>query len=199
MWPFKSKYQKLKREDVVDSICQLEKQESDIEQGIIEKTKQIEDLMRRGKAEKNRDMQLFLAKKITMLKEEKEADIKRGMYLLYNIKLAKRLKDAIDDNQFIANTGKISMRNLLADQKGLAKFLNKALNTKVKDEQILTSADEIFNEIQDSYEANDTIYGVQKNDDALLAMFETDKALDDDLDIEQSQYEETKDADSSAN
>ncbi len=199
MWPFKSKYQKLKREDVVDSICQLEKQESDIEQGIIEKTKQIDDLMRRGKAEKNRDMQLFLAKKITMLKEEKEADIKRGMYLLYNIKLAKRLKDAIDDNQFIANTGKISMRNLLADQKGLAKFLNKALNTKVKDEQILTSADEIFNEIQDSYEANDTIYGVQKNDDALLAMFETDKALDDDLDIEQSQYEETKDADSSAN
>ena len=121
------------------------------------------------------------------------------MYLLYNIKLAKRLKDAIDDNQFIANTGKISMRNLLADQKGLAKFLNKALNTKVKDEQILTSADEIFNEIQDSYEANDTIYGVQKNDDALLAMFETDKALDDDLDIEQSQYEESKDADSSAN
>ncbi|MBR5191792.1 MAG: hypothetical protein IKW33_00085 [Clostridia bacterium] len=199
MWPFKSKYQKLKREDVVDSICQLEKQEADIEQGIIEKTKQIEDLMRKGKAEKNRDMQLFLAKKITMLKEEKEADIKRGMYLLYNIKLAKRLKDAIDDNQFIANTGKISMRNLLADQKGLAKFLNKALNTKVKDEQILTSADEIFNEIQDSYEANDNIYGVQKNDDALLAMFETEKGLDEDLDIEQSQFDEEKEADSSAN
>ena len=199
MWPFKSKYDKLKREDVVDSICQLEKQEADIEQGIIEKTKQIEELMRRGKAEKNRDMQLFLAKKITMLKEEKEADIKHGMYLLYNIKLAKRLKDAIDDNQFIANTGKVSMRNLLADQKGLAKFLNKALNTKVKDEQILTSADEIFTEVQDSYEENSTIYGVQKNDDALLAMFETDKALDDDLDMAEATTEDDAKAESSAN
>lgn len=49
MWPFKSKYDKLKREEVVDAICTLEKQEADIESGIVDRAKKIEELLERAK------------------------------------------------------------------------------------------------------------------------------------------------------
>ena len=50
MWPFKKdKFKKLKREDVVDSIVELEKQEMALEEGIIAKAKQIEEMLEKGK------------------------------------------------------------------------------------------------------------------------------------------------------
>ncbi len=183
MWPFKSKYDKLKREEVVDAICTLEKQEADIESGIVERAKQIEVLMEKGKQEKSREIKLFYAKKITDLKEENQADVKRGMYLLYNVKLMRKLKAAIDDNTFFANTGKVSLGNLLADQRGLAVFLNKALNTKVQGENVLTAADDTWMEVQSGYVENERIYGVGSHDDELLAMFETEKQLDDEREM----------------
>ncbi len=190
MWPFKSKYQKLKREDVVDAICNLEKQQQDIETGIVEKTKDIEDLLEKGKVEKNNELKKFYAKKIMNLKEECNEDVKRGMYLLYNIRLMKRLKSAIDDNSFFANTGKVSLGNLLGDQKGLAKFLNKALNTKVKSENVLTSADDIWNEIQSGYVENEQIYGVNEQDDQLLAIFENADEVNSELGVDTSSNNE---------
>ena len=190
MWPFKSKYQKLKREDVVDAICNLEKQQQDIETGIVEKTKDIEDLHEKGKVEKNNEIKKFYAKKIMNLKEECNEDVKRGMYLLYNIRLMKRLKSAIDDNSFFANTGKVSLGNLLGDQKGLAKFLNKALNTKVKSENVLTSADDIWNEIQSGYVENEQIYGVNEQDDQLLAIFENADEVNSELGVDTSSNNE---------
>ena len=46
MWPFKkSKFAKLEREDVVDSICDLEKQESDLERSIADSSKKIDELI----------------------------------------------------------------------------------------------------------------------------------------------------------
>ena len=195
MWPFKKdKFKKLKREDVVNAIIELEKQESDIERGIVEKTKQIEDLMKKGRLEKSQDLKLFYVKKIAHLQEEKKEDINRGMYLLYNSRLLNKLKNAIDDNSFFANTGKISLNNLLSDQKNLAKFLNKALNTKVMAEDVLTDADDTFNEIKGLYEENQKIYGVNSNDDELLALLETgDAEL---MGMEEVEVEDKKIADS---
>ena len=159
MWPFKSKFDKLKREDVVEAICTLEKQEADIETGITERAKQINDLMEKGRKEKSRELRLFYAKKINDLKEENESDVKRGMYLLYNVKLLRKLKTSIDDNTFFANTGKVSLGNLLADQRGLAVFLNKALNTRVQGENVLTAADEVeYNTSFIKYVYSDAIY-----------------------------------------
>lgn len=97
---------------------------------------------------------------------------------MYNMKLLRKLKSTIDDNEFFVRTGKVSLGNLLADQKGLAQFLNKALNTKVSSEQVLTEADDIWNEVQSGYEENERIYGVSEHDDELLAMFETGEQLD---------------------
>lgn len=174
MWPFKSKYEKLTREEVVDAICKLEKESQNFEDGLIAKQSQIDALMARGKKETNKEVRLFYAKKINALKSEREQGVQRAMYLMYNIQLLNRLKNAIDDNQFFKSSAKISLGNLLADQKGLAKFLNTTLNTRVAAEDVLTSADETFKNIEDAYEKNGTIYGMNDSDDALLAMFETE-------------------------
>ena len=84
--------------------------------------KQIDALMQKGKMEKTHDLKVFYVKKISHLQEEKAEAINRAVYLLYNTRLLNKLKNAIDDNSFYANTGKISLSNLLADQQGLAKF-----------------------------------------------------------------------------
>ena len=192
MWPFKSKYDKLKREDVVDAICSLEKQEDDLEEAISSRAREIEELLAKRRKETNRELKLFYAKKITSMREENQTDVKRAMYLMYNMKLLRKLKSTIDDNEFFIKTGKVSLGNLLADQKGLAQFLNKALNTKVRSEQVLTDADDTWNEIQSGYEENERIYGVNEQDDELLAMFETGEQLDAEMGELGSQNEEKK-------
>lgn len=173
MWPFKNRYKKLKSEEVAQAVYELEKQEQNIEDGILEHQEEIDFLLAKGKKEKSDDLKLLYAKKINHLKEEIKNDISKGSYLLYNIKLLNKLKDAIDDKAFYLGANKISLNSLLKDQTNLAKFLNKALNTKISAEEILTSADESFSEINDAYEPNKEIYGVTKSDDELLAVFET--------------------------
>lgn len=182
---FKSKYDKLTREEVVDAICQLEKESQDMETGLEDKQKKIDELMVKGRTSTDQQLKLLYAKKINALKAEREQDVKRIMYLMYNTQMLQKLKNAIDDNRFFKNSSKMSLGNLLADQKGLAKFLNKTLNTRINAEDVLTSADETFREIEEAYETNDTIYGKNNADDALLAMFETEDALAD----EQALYE----------
>lgn len=173
MWLFRNKFDKLNRDDVVDAICKLEKEMKNTESVIEEKQTQINTLMDKGRKEFDTQLKLYYAKKINCLKSEREQDIRRVTYLMYNVQLLNKLKNSIDDNQFFKNTSKQSLCNLLSDQKGLAKFLNKALNTRLSSEDVLTSADETFKTIEDSYSRNETIYGKNSDDDALLAMFET--------------------------
>lgn len=195
MWPFKSKYDKLTREEVVDAICKLEQESKDIEDGLGAKQQQIDELMLKGRKEKSKDVQLFYAKKINSLKAEREQSVQRAMYLMYNIQLLQKLKTAIDDNQFFKNSAKVSLGNLLSDQKGLAKFLNKTLNTRIKAEDVLTSADETFKEVESAYEKNETIYGMNNQDDALLAMFETEEMVESEQEMYAEKPETKKDAD----
>lgn len=178
MWPFKSKFDKLTREEVVDAICKLEQESQTIENGLSTKQTQIDDLMKKGKAEKSKEIKLFYAKKINALKAEREQSVQRAMYLMYNTQLLQKLKTAIDDNQFFKNTSKVSLGNLLADQRGLAKFLNKTLGTRTAAEDVLTSADEVFRAVEDAYEKNESIYGMSSQDDELLAMFETEEQVE---------------------
>ena len=123
-WPFrKNKFKKLNREDLVNSICELERQERTTEAEVLQKIKEIDALIDKGKKERNKDLQMLYAKKIANLNEEKQTSMERGMYLLYNIKLMNRLKDAFDSNTFFKTQTKVPLSELLIDQKGLAKFL----------------------------------------------------------------------------
>lgn len=63
-WPFKrNKFKNIKREDLVNSICELERQERTIEAEIFQQQKEIDALMDKGKREKTDELKLFYAKK----------------------------------------------------------------------------------------------------------------------------------------
>ena len=179
MWPFKNKYDKLTREEVVDAICGLERELSTVEEDIMSSSARVSELMAKGKAEKAADLRMFYAKKINALKAERQANIQRATYLMYNIQLLQKLKRAIDDNGFFKKNSQMPLSELLADQKGLAVFLNKALNTRIEAEQVLTEADEIFRSVEESYLGNDEIYGMKEGDNDLLSVFEAADMLED--------------------
>lgn len=172
MWPFKKNIFKIRREEVVACLIDLNNKEAKIEEDILKNKNKISELMESGQKEKDRDLRLFYAKKISYLKQENLSLIQRGMYVLYNQKMLNKLKDAMDDKDFYNSTNKINLSSLLSDQKNLAKYLNQVLNTKIKSEEIMTSADDVFNEVANSYEPNEAIYGINSNDDELLSMFE---------------------------
>lgn len=189
MWPFKNRYQKLKKEQVQDAIYELEKQERLIEDLLLEKQEEIDHYLKKGKKEKTSELRLLYAKKIKHLKEEMQTDISKGSYLLYNIKLLRQLKEAIEDKEFFQTTTKMSLGNLLKDQRGLATFLNQALNTKVIAEDVLTTADETFMEIKGAYEPNQDIYGIDKNDDEILSVFDAYDELQEQQELEEIEEE----------
>jgi len=183
-WPFKrNKFKKLNREDLVNSICELERQERTVEAEVYQKIKEIDALMEKGKKERNKDLQLLYAKKISNLNEEKQTSMERGMYLLYNIRLMNKLKDAFDSNTFFKTQTKVPLSELLKDQKGLARFLNKALETRISSEDVLTNADELFNEVRAAYDVSQPIYGVGKTEEDVLLMFEKENELSDEQSI----------------
>lgn len=178
MWPFKkNKYKKLKREEVVNAIIELDNRQALLEEEIKNKALEEKDLFNKGKQEKNRQLRLLYAKKIDALKKDQQSLLERSLYLLYNVQLLKKLKDALEDKEFISATSDVSLQELLKDQKNLAKFLNGALQTKVKSEEIMTEADDIFNQVKDSYNPDERIYGINSNDDQLLTMFEESEDL----------------------
>lgn len=183
-WPFRrNKFKNLNREDLVNSICELERQERTAEAEVYQKIKEIDSLVEKGKKEKNRELQLFYAKKISHLNEEKQTCMERGMYLLYNIRLMNKLKEAYDSNTFFKTQTKVPLSELLQDQKRLAKFLNKALETRISSEDVLTSADELFNEVQAAYDVSQPIYGIGKSEEEILSMFEKENQLNDEQEL----------------
>ena len=181
----RNKFKKLKREEVVDAIIELTKQQEDLENGVLTKSEEVDKLMERGKKEKNRDIKLLCAKKVTSLREEIKRDTNRAAYLLYNIKLMEKLKAAIDDNQFVNNTTKLPLNKLLGDQKALSAFLQDAIQNRTSAEEALVSADQMFDTYEQSGNADTSpIYSANKSDDELLAMFEMQDQLDSEAEID---------------
>lgn len=183
---FKNKYDKLKREDVVNAIINLNNDLKKLEKEIELSGLEIDSLMEKGKREKSPRIKIVYAKKINFLKNIREENMNKMLYTMYNIRLMEKLKAAIDDNQFFDNKINTPLNKLLGDQKGLANFLNKALNRRIKAEEILTDADDLFNEVSDSYQGNDSIYGIQENDEELLSIFEDSKTDEDSIFVEEA-------------
>ena len=112
--------------------------------------------------------------------------------MLYNAKLLDKLKAAIDDNQFIANTTKLPLNKLLSDQKALASFLESAIQNKSAAENALVDADQMFDTYEQAAESSGSpIYNVSKSDDELLAMFEMQDQLDSEAEFDSDIGSET--------
>ena len=178
----RNKFKKLKREDVVEAIITLNKQQDDLESGIVSKSEEVDKLMERGCKEKNRDIKLLLAKKVTALKSEIKRDTNRAAFLMYNVGLLEKLKAAIDDNSFVQNTSNIPLNKLLSDQKALAQFLESAIKNKSEVENTLVDANQIFDSYEQAAESSSSpIYSTSESDDELLAMFEMQEQLDSEM------------------
>lgn len=168
----RNKFKKLTREDVVDAILKLSNDQKDIQNRIDSNNTEIVELKEKGRAEKNRELRLLYAKRINAMQAENQQFVRRAMFLVHNISMLERLKQAIDDNQFFDKTSAASLGNLLSDQVGLSKFLAETLQKRVASEDVLTGAGEIFDQFDSMYEPNETIYGKNMSDDELLATFE---------------------------
>lgn len=181
----RNKFKKLKREEVVDAIITLTKQQEDLEKGILTKSDDVNTLMERGRKEKNRDIKLLCAKKVNSLQEEIKRDSKRAAFLLYNVKMLEKLKAAIDDNQFVENTSKLPLNKLLGDQKALAQFLQDSIQNRTTAENTLLDADQMFESYEKAAEADASpIYSANRSDDELLAMFELQEQLDSEANVD---------------
>ena len=180
MWPFKSKFEKISREDVNDAICKLDAENKVIDEKMLGMQQQIEEVTLLAKKEKIREIKLNYIKKISYLKRSRVTLAKRSSYILYNIELMERLKQSIDDNQLFTLTQGITLNKLLSDQKGLRKFLLKSLNTKQTAEKKLVEGNEVFDSVDDLYEESEEIYGKSESDDELLAAFEKEASMHDD-------------------
>ena len=170
---FKNKFDKLSRDEVIDTICMLEREEEEVEESIKSMSEKIKLMIDEGKELTDALSRTLLVKKITLLNEKRERAIRQAMYIMYNLRLSERLKDAIDDKSLVNRIKSLRSIKYFKDQRALALYLNKALKTKIKQEDVLTEADDTFRAIEQMYEENLQIYGISDiTEDKLLAFFE---------------------------
>lgn len=185
----RNKFKKLTREDVVDAICKLEKNSKEIQDLIDSNNAEIAVLKAKGKLEKTREMRLLYAKKINAMQADNQQNIRRAMFLIHNISMLHRLKQAIDDNSFFDKTSAASLGNLLSDQVALSKFLTGVLQKRNASEETLVGAGEVFDQFDEMYEPSEAIYGKNMSDDELLATFEIEDDIQSVVDATEAQNE----------
>lgn len=179
MWPFRNKFEKIKRSDVVESIIEIEKKQNDEIDAVNERNAQIAQLKKQGMKTHDRDMRLALAKKINRLLAENKQSAARVQYLNANISALTQLKNALDDRDFITNNTNMPLNALLNDTKMLRKFLASVNSKKMVGETGLVNALDVFEEAEEAYEGDERIYAASDDDDKLLAMFELDESNED--------------------
>lgn len=175
----RNKYDKIKRTDVVDAITELEKAQQKELQDIEDRNKEIDKYMLQGRKSRDRNLQLALAKRINMLKAENTNSAKRIQYLNGNIQALNQLKTALDDKEFLVNNSKLPLNKLFSDTNSLKKFLTSVNAKKMKQETNLGNVLEVFEDNEQDRVEDERIYGVNQNDDNLLAMFEEQNEFDD--------------------
>lgn len=180
MWFFKkNKYDKIKREDIVENIINIEKQQNQEIANIEERNKEVDALMIKGRSSNDKNYQLVLAKKINLLRQENQRSTQRIQFLNGNLKVLNQLKMALDDRGFLDNNSNMSLNQLLSDSKSLHKFLDDVNSKRSRRERDLGDVMDTFDAYEEDLDADDRIYGITEADDQLLSIFETGKSSSD--------------------
>ena len=169
----KSKFEKITKDDINKMRVNLATQEQELNEQFEAKLSAIDQIMERGRTEQSQQRKMIYAQKIKFLRQEVDSIMQRIMYNMYNASLIEKLAIKVDENMFFNSS--LSMNDLLADSKGLAVFLNNALGTRLKAEEVLTSADEAFKDIEATYEPNEKIYGMGDEVEDILSSFDAGK------------------------
>ena len=169
----KSKFEKITKDDINKMRVNLATQEQELNEQFEAKLNAIDQIMEKGRTEPSQQRKMIYAQKIKFLRQEVDSIMQRIMYNMYNASLIEKLAIKVDENMFFNSS--LSMNDLLADSKGLAVFLNNALGTRLKAEEVLTSADEAFKDIEATYEPNEKIYGMGDEVEDILSSFDAGK------------------------
>ena len=186
---FGNKFNKIKRSDVVETIISLEKQQQEIIEQIEGRNKTCDELMKKGRLEKDNNMRMYYAKKISSLKKENGLDTRRLQFIDSNILSMQQLKNALDDKDFIKNNSKMSLNQMLSKPAELRSFIAKINNDKMKREEQVAENLTTFEEINEEYIENEKIYGADEDAENILAMFEMSDDLDAELGNSQSEMD----------
>ena len=169
---FGNRYKKIKRNDVVNSIIELQKEQDKMLEDINLRSKEVNEYLQKGCQEKDKNMQLFLAKSISNKRRENAMATHRLQYIMSNISVLEQLKASLDDRDFILNNSKMPLNKMLTNPSELKKFLNSITNIKMVQEEKLAQNLQTFEEIENEYVENDEIYGESQNTNDILAYFE---------------------------
>lgn len=168
----RNKIKKIKREEVVDAICELNKRIDADLSTLDERKNEMDFLFEKGKASKDRDYQLFCAKRINMLKAENRSTFKNIEYMHANVSVLSKLKTALDEKEFILANSNQSLKQVIENPKELASFLAKISTDKSLQEEKLTTCLEVFKDAEEGELDNEELYGEKAEDSDILAMFE---------------------------
>ncbi len=187
---FGNRFNKIKRGEVVDTIIALEKQQQEILEQINGRTKACEEMFKKGKVERDKNLQMYYAKKISSMKKENSLEARRLQFIDSNISSMQQLKNALDDRDFIANNSKMSLNQMLSKPAELRSFIAKINNNKMKREEQVAENLTTFDEVEEDYIENEKIYGTDEDAENILAMFELDNELE--SEVQKAPNEEAK-------
>lgn len=180
----RNKFNKIKREDVVEQIIKYSKELEEYENAIIVNKEEINALFTKGKKEKDHQVREMLAQKISRKKKEQGTILQKIKFLEYNINVLNNLKQAIDDQAFSKEKKNNPINKLLNNSKDLNDFLLKSHEGRQELESTLINATETFEEFESLSEENSEIYGTKTETSDIMAQFELDDNFDDELSIE---------------
>lgn len=163
---------KIKRDEVVEALVELEKRQDRLLAQKQENNKKIEAYFNDGCNSNDKEEKLFCAKQINILKAENKSTMNRLIYLSNNISMLNQLKTALDEKDFIKVNKKMNLHQLIDNPTDLAKFLKTLNKDKMYHEEKLSNALDVMEEMNGGYEPNERLFGETQQDNELLAMFE---------------------------
>ena len=173
----RNKFKKISRKEVVDKIIEFENERVDIENDIINNEKEVKELFKKGSLETSEQIKMVYANKIKRLRVDNSRKNKKLKYLNYNINVLEQLKLAIEDNEFAKNKNNDNLNKILGDTKSLTEFLEKVSINKIKMEENLVNANELFDTMNSVNEGFSEIYEDDVDEMEIFAQFELAKDM----------------------
>jgi hypothetical protein len=164
----------IKREDVVESIINLEKQKDEFNDDIFIKEQQITQKLRRGQKSSSLSEKKLLAKEVLMLQRQVKSQQKRVSYIDKKIYVTENIKMAIDDKDFAETFNASPLGKLFRNNTQLEKFLTDVVDIKTQADQDLSEQVDLVDNIMGTYTEDESLYGESKEVNDILSMMEDD-------------------------
>ncbi len=193
MFKNKKKIKNIDRQDIVDVITEFERRQNEILQSIQDNKFAIQDLIKKGHTETNKQMQLIYAKKIAYMQKESTRVVSRLNTIISEIENYNQLLLIKDDYNFANETPTSGLKKLFDNPGKLASEVRRVHMLRNKNEERLSRIANVFSDSEETYMSNDEIHGISSDVNQIMALFETSAAAMDTENILQNEdsYEET--------